>query len=119
MGVLVHSSVSIATSLDQVGLKTQAGTCFFRVVCVGGDGMFSEIVHGLVTRTQVDSGVDHNQPDAELVPCGLRIGIIPAGEIQTRPHLLFSFFSASHAVNSWRSGVQHFFFFSETEPSSF
>lgn len=50
------------------------------MVCVGGDGMFSEIVHGLVTRTQTDNGVDQNQPDAELVPCYLHIGIIPAGE---------------------------------------
>ncbi|XP_026182780.1 ceramide kinase isoform X2 [Mastacembelus armatus] len=49
------------------------------VVCVGGDGMFSEILHGLVTRTQTDRGVDQNQPDAKLVPCSLRIGIIPAG----------------------------------------
>uniref|UniRef100_UPI0037E80EDB ceramide kinase n=1 Tax=Semicossyphus pulcher TaxID=241346 RepID=UPI0037E80EDB len=49
------------------------------VVCVGGDGMFSEILHGLVTRTQMDNRVDHNHPDAELVPCSLRIGIIPAG----------------------------------------
>ncbi|XP_047431790.1 ceramide kinase [Mugil cephalus] len=49
------------------------------VVCVGGDGMFSEVLHGLVTRTQTDHGVDQNQPDAELVPCQLRIGIIPAG----------------------------------------
>lgn len=49
------------------------------VVCVGGDGMFSEIVHGLVARTQNDNKVDQNEPDAELVPCALRIGIIPAG----------------------------------------
>ncbi|KAJ3612133.1 hypothetical protein NHX12_020410 [Muraenolepis orangiensis] len=49
------------------------------VVCVGGDGMFSEILHGLVSRTQTDHGVDQNRPDARLVPCSLRIGIIPAG----------------------------------------
>ncbi|KAM6895777.1 ceramide kinase [Xenentodon cancila] len=49
------------------------------VVCVGGDGMFSEILHGLVTRTQTDHSVDQNQLDAELVPCPIRIGIIPAG----------------------------------------
>lgn len=49
------------------------------VVCVGGDGMFSEIVHGLVARTQNDNEVDQNEPEAELVPCSLRIGIIPAG----------------------------------------
>lgn len=61
-------------------LKTEANLDKYDgVVCVGGDGMFSEILNGLVTRTQSDNGVDENQPDAELVPCSLRIGIIPAG----------------------------------------
>ncbi|XP_070848552.1 ceramide kinase [Chaetodon trifascialis] len=61
-------------------LKTEANLDKYDgVVCVGGDGMFSEILQGLVTRTQMDNGVDQNQPDAELVPCSLRIGIIPAG----------------------------------------
>ena len=50
-----------------------------RVVCVGGDGMFSEVLHGLVSGTQADHGVDQDRPDARLVPCSLRIGIIPAG----------------------------------------
>ncbi|CAL8318706.1 unnamed protein product [Lota lota] len=49
------------------------------VVCVGGDGMFSEVLHGLVSGTQTDHGVDQDHPDAHLVPCSLRIGIIPAG----------------------------------------
>ncbi|XP_030892421.1 ceramide kinase [Leptonychotes weddellii] len=49
------------------------------IVCVGGDGMFSEILHGLVGRTQRNAGVDQNQPRAALVPSPLRIGIIPAG----------------------------------------
>ncbi|KAF7666895.1 hypothetical protein LDENG_00088410 [Lucifuga dentata] len=49
------------------------------VVCVGGDGMFSEIVHGLVWRTQRDGGVNPKGPDESLLPCSLRIGIIPAG----------------------------------------
>ncbi|KAF1372476.1 hypothetical protein PFLUV_G00265810 [Perca fluviatilis] len=61
-------------------LKTEANLDKYDgVVCVGGDGMFSEILHGLVTRTQTDNRVDQNQPDAELVPCSLQIGIIPAG----------------------------------------
>lgn len=55
--------------------------CFIgRVVCVGGDGMFSEIIHGLISRTQRDSGVDQDRSDETLIPCSLRIGIIPAGE---------------------------------------
>lgn len=61
-------------------LKTEANLHKYDgVVCVGGDGMFSEILHGLVSRTQTDHDVDENQPDTELVPCSLRIGIIPAG----------------------------------------
>ncbi|XP_060892099.1 ceramide kinase [Labrus mixtus] len=49
------------------------------VVCVGGDGMFSEIIHGLIWRTQMDGGVDPNCADEALASCSLRIGIIPAG----------------------------------------
>ncbi|EPY87030.1 ceramide kinase [Camelus ferus] len=52
---------------------------FDGIVCVGGDGMFSEVLHGLVGRTQRDAGVDQNQPRAALAPSPLRIGIIPAG----------------------------------------
>ncbi|XP_010785646.1 ceramide kinase [Notothenia coriiceps] len=61
-------------------LKTDANLDKYDgVVCVGGDGMFSEILHGLISRTQTDNGVDPNQPDAELVPCSMHFGIIPAG----------------------------------------
>uniref|UniRef100_A0A8C5G9D0 Ceramide kinase-like n=1 Tax=Gouania willdenowi TaxID=441366 RepID=A0A8C5G9D0_GOUWI len=52
---------------------------FDGVVCVGGDGMFSEIIHGLIWRMQIDAGVDPNSPDESLSPSSLRIGIIPAG----------------------------------------
>uniref|UniRef100_G3T7W5 Ceramide kinase n=1 Tax=Loxodonta africana TaxID=9785 RepID=G3T7W5_LOXAF len=49
------------------------------IVCVGGDGTFSEVLHGLIGRTQQNAGVDQNHPRAALVPSPLRIGIIPAG----------------------------------------
>ncbi|XP_056396081.1 ceramide kinase-like, partial [Hyla sarda] len=49
------------------------------IVCVGGDGMFSELLHGLLKRTQSDSGITEDKEDAKLIPCSLRIGIIPAG----------------------------------------
>lgn len=51
-----------------------------RVVCVGGDGMFSEIIHGLIWRTQADNARNLNSPEETLLPCSLRIGIIPAGQ---------------------------------------
>ncbi|XP_043936036.1 ceramide kinase-like [Protopterus annectens] len=49
------------------------------VICVGGDGMFSELMHGLIGRAQKDAGIPENDPDAEYVSPTLRIGIIPAG----------------------------------------
>lgn len=42
--------------------------------------MFSEIMHGLVSRMQQDAGVDENSTEETLIPCGLRIGVIPAGQ---------------------------------------
>ncbi|XP_075435634.1 uncharacterized protein LOC142472428 [Ascaphus truei] len=53
------------------------------VVCVGGDGMFNELLHGLVGRTQRESGV-REEEEEELTPCSLRIGIIPAGPRKER-----------------------------------
>ncbi|XP_072097414.1 ceramide kinase [Mobula birostris] len=49
------------------------------IVSVGGDGMFSEVMHGVIGRTQKNACINQNHPNAELVPCDLRIGIIPSG----------------------------------------
>ncbi|XP_029464324.1 ceramide kinase-like isoform X2 [Rhinatrema bivittatum] len=49
------------------------------LVCVGGDGMFSELMHGLIGRTQKEAGISENSENATLVSSSLRIGIIPAG----------------------------------------
>uniref|UniRef100_A0AAV2LYJ9 DAGKc domain-containing protein n=1 Tax=Knipowitschia caucasica TaxID=637954 RepID=A0AAV2LYJ9_KNICA len=54
-------------------------TGFDGVVCVGGDGMFSEILHGVIGRTQQKAGLCENDPSATLQSCHLHIGIIPAG----------------------------------------
>ncbi|KAF3860405.1 hypothetical protein F7725_000660 [Dissostichus mawsoni] len=48
------------------------------VVCVGGDGMFSEILHGLIGRTQQEACLCENDPTVTLRPCQRHIGIIPA-----------------------------------------
>lgn len=50
------------------------------VVCVGGDGMFSEILHGLIGRTQQEAGFCENDPAVTLQSCSRHIGIIPAGK---------------------------------------
>ncbi|OCT87316.1 hypothetical protein XELAEV_18021014mg [Xenopus laevis] len=61
-------------NLYEVNLEKYDG-----VVCVGGDGIFSEVLHGLIGRVQKGSDVDHNNPNAHLSQCNIRIGIIPAG----------------------------------------
>ncbi|KAL3869163.1 hypothetical protein ACJMK2_041874 [Sinanodonta woodiana] len=49
------------------------------LVAIGGDGMFSECMNGLLLRLQKDAQVDYNNPDAPLSASTLPIGIIPAG----------------------------------------
>lgn len=43
--------------------------------------MFSEILHGLIGRTQQEAGICENDPSVTLQPCSLHIGIIPAGKV--------------------------------------
>lgn len=69
--------------------------------------MFSEIMHGLVSCTQQEAGVNENSMEEALVPCGLRIGIIPAGSSTAvcpkpgtgacTPHILYM---SLHTLNS-------------------
>lgn len=49
------------------------------VVVVGGDGLLSEVVNGLVRYTQNKVGVNFNDHTLRHTPCSLPIGIIPAG----------------------------------------
>ncbi|XP_017295008.1 ceramide kinase isoform X1 [Kryptolebias marmoratus] len=79
-GILTHVIITEHANHARDHLRTNAELKKFDgVVCVGGDGMFSEIIHGLIWRTQINSGIDVNCPDETLTPCSLRIGIIPAG----------------------------------------
>ncbi|XP_046895608.1 ceramide kinase family protein [Hypomesus transpacificus] len=54
-------------------------TGFDGVVCVGGDGMFSELLHGVIGRTQQEAGLSECDTTVALQPCSLHIGVIPAG----------------------------------------
>ncbi|CAF1097835.1 unnamed protein product, partial [Didymodactylos carnosus] len=49
------------------------------IICVGGDGMFSELCHGLLLKTITESNLDINEPRINLIRPETRIGIIPAG----------------------------------------
>ena len=52
---------------------------FSRIVTVGGDGIFSECVNGLVRRVQAEQSIDIHEVESSLVPVDLPIGMIPAG----------------------------------------
>ncbi|XP_076335169.1 ceramide kinase-like isoform X1 [Tachypleus tridentatus] len=52
---------------------------FDGVVCVGGDGMFSELLNGLLVRTQKKAGVNYDVPSSSLVTPQICLGVIPAG----------------------------------------
>ncbi|CAF1275573.1 unnamed protein product [Didymodactylos carnosus] len=49
------------------------------IIGVGGDGMFSELCHGLLLKTVQNSNLDINDPRVNLIRPETRIGIIPAG----------------------------------------
>ncbi len=49
------------------------------LICVGGDGMFAELCHGLLLRTAHDEQLNIDNPHVNIIRPKLRIGIIPAG----------------------------------------
>uniref|UniRef100_A0A3B5AZ73 Ceramide kinase-like n=1 Tax=Stegastes partitus TaxID=144197 RepID=A0A3B5AZ73_9TELE len=78
-GISSHVIVTERANQARDHLLKKDLTGFDGVVCVGGDGMFSELLHGLVGRTQQEAGLCENDPAVALQPCPLHIGIIPAG----------------------------------------
>lgn len=78
-GISSHVIVTEHANQARDHLLKKDLTGFDGVVCVGGDGMFSEILHGLIGRTQQEAGLCENDPAVTLQPCPLHIGIIPAG----------------------------------------
>jgi ceramide kinase len=49
------------------------------LLCIGGDGMFSELCHSLLLKTIQQSGLNINDPTIDLKRSNLRIGVIPSG----------------------------------------
>ena len=55
--------------------------CFFyhfSIVCVGGDGIFSEVLNGLLNRTLREADIAQVKGHQPISP-NIRIGLIPAG----------------------------------------
>ncbi|CAF1113656.1 unnamed protein product [Adineta steineri] len=49
------------------------------LICVGGDGMFAELCHGLLLRTSHEVHLDIHDRQVNLIRPNLKIGVIPAG----------------------------------------
>ncbi|KPP66269.1 hypothetical protein Z043_115251 [Scleropages formosus] len=83
-GISAHVVVTERANQARDHILKKDLTGFDGVVCVGGDGMFSELLHGVIGRTQQEAGLSENDPAAALQPCNLHIGIIPAGQAAGR-----------------------------------
>ena len=60
-------------------IMTEDLTKYDGLICVGGDGMFAELCHGLLLRTIKEANLNIDDPNVTLVQPKLRIGVIPAG----------------------------------------
>lgn len=58
------------------------------IVCVGGDGTFSEVFNGLVMKESKKHNVNIDDIEAELPKPQLPVGIIPAGSTNTIAYCL-------------------------------
>ncbi|UJR33624.1 hypothetical protein I4U23_021059 [Adineta vaga] len=49
------------------------------LICVGGDGMFAELCHGLLLRTSREANLNIDDRRVNIIRPDLKIGIVPAG----------------------------------------
>ncbi|KAK3592499.1 hypothetical protein CHS0354_026620 [Potamilus streckersoni] len=77
----IHVDVIVTERANHARDTVQSGYDLRTVdglVCVGGDGIFTELLNGLLTRTNTEAGMEQTLDHDPISP-DLRIGIIPAG----------------------------------------
>ncbi|CAL1539940.1 unnamed protein product [Lymnaea stagnalis] len=77
------------------------------IVIVGGDGLYQEFLQGLTIQTQKKSGINYDDPNAELSKLNIPIGIIPAGTGNGATGLVNGVNHAETAVLNIIRGEQH------------
>ncbi len=60
-------------------MKENSFDIYDGVICVGGDGIFSEICFSVLLKTAKDFNLDINDKHVELMRPTIRLGVIPAG----------------------------------------
>lgn len=87
----VDASVVVSQRSNQIRefIMTQSLDTFDGIVCIGGDGTFSEVFNGLVFRTMKQCDLDATRLSSEHLPSpGMPIGVIPAGSTDTVAYCL-------------------------------
>ena len=73
--ILVNASLHLKWATKTLPLVVP-----FSLVCVGGDGTFSELLNGLLDRTNSEANIEQTFRHKPISP-SIRIGIIPAGKV--------------------------------------
>ncbi|CAI9715932.1 ceramide kinase-like isoform X1 [Octopus vulgaris] len=81
--IIVHSITTDRANYALDYLQEADLAKYDGIVCVGGDGMFTELLNGLLIRTLKDNGNAQPCRDTTPIQPDLRIGIIPAGSTDT------------------------------------
>lgn len=87
----VDASVVVSQRSNQIRefIMTQSLENFDGIVCIGGDGTFSEVFNGLVFRSMKLSGLDPTRiQNEDLQTPQMPIGVIPAGSTDTVAYCL-------------------------------